>query len=184
MNNPTSLPGPVSAGILIVALLIAFFSAAATAADRYQVEILVFRQNQPDGGEQWPVEPGFPDLQDSVAFDGDSKQISPLGADTLQLAGIREKLAGDGARRPVFHAAWEQSIISGKTSPQVHIVSPDGSMDGVVRVDRGRYLHLYLDLTSDGVRMQEKRRMRSKKIHHIDHPRMGVITLVTPVEKS
>ncbi|WP_455197943.1 CsiV family protein [Kaarinaea lacus] len=34
----------------------------------------------------------------------------------------------------------------------------------------------------DGFQLEESRRMRSKKIHYLDHPFFGVVVLVTPVE--
>ena len=36
--------------------------------------------------------------------------------------------------------------------------------------------------TIRGFRLEESRRMRSKKIHYLDHPFFGVVVLVTPVE--
>jgi len=69
-------------------------------------------------------------------------------------------------------------------------------VEGTVRVAVERYLHLYLDLKlvdttltlnadfSDydlpEFRLNQHRRMRSKELHYFDHPKFGVIALITP----
>lgn len=75
-------------------------------------------------------------------------------------------------------------------------------LDGVVKVELGRYLHIYFDLKyqrnlapEQGVidssknykdikfyPVQTHRRMRSKEIHYIDHPLIGILVLATPFE--
>jgi hypothetical protein len=83
--------------------------------------------------------------------------------------------------------------------------SPDRAyVDGLVRVTVERYLHLDLDLrlhlpdsalpaaSEDyedneaygvpDIRLRQQRRMRSKELHYFDHPRFGVIALITPYE--
>jgi hypothetical protein len=71
-------------------------------------------------------------------------------------------------------------------------------VDGLVRVSVERYLHLDLNLrlhlratTTEAtsleygvpeIRLRQRRRMRSKELHYFDHPRFGVIALITPYE--
>ncbi|MDH5517666.1 MAG: peptidoglycan binding protein CsiV [Gammaproteobacteria bacterium] len=77
-------------------------------------------------------------------------------------------------------------------------------LDGVVKVELGRYLHIYFDLKyqrnlteKHGVLnagsintykelkyypIQNHRRMRSKEVHYIDHPLVGIVVLATPFE--
>ena len=88
---------------------------------------------------------------------------------------------------------------AGKTFPE---------LEGTVRVSGKRYLHVHLDLllrrpappnlrsdTQTGnayantyahryqaYRMTDHRRMRSERLHYIDHPLMGVLILATPYE--
>ena len=88
---------------------------------------------------------------------------------------------------------------AGKTFPE---------LEGTVRVSGKRYLHVHLDLllqrlappnlTSDkqtgdanatayapryqAYRMVDHRRMRSERLHYIDHPLLGVLILATPYE--
>lgn len=76
-------------------------------------------------------------------------------------------------------------------------------VDGWVKVVLGRYLHVYTDLayrkpvmlehtdpvtqqvtrTPDlyTIRVQEKRRMRSRELHYLDHPLLGMLVKITPV---
>lgn len=69
-------------------------------------------------------------------------------------------------------------------------------VDGTVTVSLSRYLHLAADLVfraplrEDGAEpgvaylqsfaMDQRRRMRSREIHYLDHPRFGVIAMITP----
>jgi hypothetical protein len=55
-----------------------------------------------------------------------------------------------------------------------------------VALARGRYLHLTLDLalqpagSSERYILRQTRRMRSTERHYIDHPKFGVIAVITP----
>jgi hypothetical protein len=76
---------------------------------------------------------------------------------------------------------------------------------GTINVSRNRYLHLDADLVFEpapvkqaatslfsifkpeepqvkGYRMQQSRRIRSGEVHYFDHPRFGLIALLTPIE--
>lgn len=77
-------------------------------------------------------------------------------------------------------------------------------LDGWVKIVLGRYLHIYTDLVlrkpvpvepgeSAGaslgqqrrlmeVHMRQQRRMRSRELHYLDHPLLGVLVKVTPLE--
>ena len=77
-------------------------------------------------------------------------------------------------------------------------------LDGVIKVELGRYLHIFFDLkykrdlapvqgvinaTSSSTYkeikyypVQTQRRMRSKEIHYIDHPLIGILVLATRFE--
>lgn len=76
------------------------------------------------------------------------------------------------------------------------------SIKGIIRVTLGRYLHIYTDLiykrpntsyspaltSSQNGEFREfsiksHRRMRSRELHYIDHPLIGILVMVLPVEK-
>jgi len=75
-------------------------------------------------------------------------------------------------------------------------------LDGTVKVVLGHYLHVYTDLAfrmpvatqtvqGEGLspsgnaiyeyRVQDHRRMRSRELHYLDHPLLGVLVRITPV---
>jgi hypothetical protein len=76
-------------------------------------------------------------------------------------------------------------------------------LDGTVTIVLGRYLHVYTDLvfrqpistptsveegTSENstalidFQIKNRRRMRSRELHYLDHPRLGVLVQITPLE--
>jgi len=65
---------------------------------------------------------------------------------------------------------------------------------GTLKISRGQYLHFNIDLAyhhkgarpedNKIYRMQEIRRMRSKKVHLLDHPMFAVIVYFTPLKGS
>lgn len=71
------------------------------------------------------------------------------------------------------------------------------TIDGTIVVSLKRFLHLkadlaYINIDGDSFfseeeipvvfRMTESRRMRSKKVHYFDHPKFGMLALITPYE--
>jgi hypothetical protein len=77
------------------------------------------------------------------------------------------------------HVAWRQ-VPGGRNSQTWRWVA-SGRLEGLVRVTRGRYLHLDADLVladagSDTPhRIQLSRRFRSDELHYIDHPKVGIL---------
>ncbi len=72
-------------------------------------------------------------------------------------------------------------------------------LDGTITVVLGRYLHVYTDLVyrrpyvTDSLPRQRAlaefavkthRKMRSKELHYLDHPLLGILVTIRPVEKS
>lgn len=61
-------------------------------------------------------------------------------------------------------------------------------LDGTVSLARSRFLHLTVDLiyvdphTGVPVQLKESRRMRSNELHYLDHPRLGMLVQVTPLD--
>ncbi len=113
--------------------------------------------------------------------------LLPPGASASGLAGAGSDggLAGEGFSAGARAPAW---------------------LEGTLTVSVNRYLHLEADLLYDSgaprrpgglfgifsafapepaphrFRLQQKRRMRSGELHYFDHPRFGLIALVTPFE--
>jgi len=87
---------------------------------------------------------------------------------------------------------------------QNKVTTDDAILDGLIKVELGRYLHIHFDLKyqrdlapGQGILnanlintykqlkyypVQTHRRMRSKEVHYIDHPLIGILVLATPFE--
>ena len=189
-------------------LLLSLCTAESFAAGRwYQVELIVFQQHgatserfyQTAHRIVWPrrlVElSGYASLQALQANPVSYRKIR--SADwTLHWSERQLKRAGYA---PILHVSWLQQVGKNRVSNAVHIYTTDGQGDyplnGYVRIQRGNYLHLLVDLEytrditdSDSgafrsvvYRLQEKRRIKLNEIHYLDHPRFGVIAEVRPV---
>ncbi len=179
---------------ILLTLLVALLWQGPAQADRlYRVEMLVFANLDPQAfaGEYWPVDPGEPDLTDAPP-------LSELNTAPTRLDGIAHRLDASGRYRTLFHRAWIQS-------PGAHSLpldGDDGGLMGRVRISRGRFLHVDLDLRLTGprpegwiigadqapageggfpFRMQAHRKMRPGRLHYIDHPLFGVVMRIDRV---
>lgn len=165
--------------------------------DLYTVEVVLFKQKIPAYGEEaWP--------QDLPAIDFTNARL-PIPNDGMPLSANEELaksdygLTSEASRltrqgyEVLYHNAWlEQFSPYSKTT--LMLVDPFGAFEGTVRIERQRFLHVYPEVnlyTAAGaeqpgsvIRMMESRRMRSKEIHYIDHPVMGMLVLFRPVKAA
>ena len=123
-----------------------------------------------------------------------------LAPGTLHLQAEAQTLKRSAGYHLLRHLAWRQSVVDRKHAQDIELPAASNDtpvrVEGTVRVAVERYLHLYLDLKlvdttltlnadfSDydlpEFRMTQHRRMRSKELHYFDHPKFGVIALITP----
>ncbi|HHJ15373.1 MAG TPA: hypothetical protein ENJ80_01610 [Gammaproteobacteria bacterium] len=157
---------------------------------------------------EWFADPYLDEEQDPAAAEaakpGSITAIDWLPESAYRLVAERNALGRSSQYRPLAYFAWRQSVLDRNQAQPVDLSSEthkkNGAyVDGTVRVAVERYLHLYLDLKLHipinneqlelmeydipEFRLAEHRRMRSKEIHYFDHPRFGVIALITPYEK-
>lgn len=114
----------------------------------YDVEILVFANNNPDDqGEQWPANPGIPDLSGSAEL-GAPDGPTQLGPASFRLRADDAALKRSGRYQPILHMAWRQAAEPLDAGHGVHIHGPGNSdtVNGTVKLSEGRYLHLDIDL--------------------------------------
>ncbi|MCB1762477.1 MAG: peptidoglycan binding protein CsiV [Gammaproteobacteria bacterium] len=159
----------------------------------YTVELVLFTRAISPGasGEYWPPLIDEPERERT-------QTATPSGS--RQLAGAREALERAGGLTPVIHTAWRQPVSGRTTARGVYIRSERETapgvalVEGLVKISIGRYLHVDLDLVMhrapegsaalpgryQSYRFEEHRRMRSKEVHYIDHPLMGMLILITP----
>ena len=138
-----------------------------------------------------------------------SEQADPIDK-VNWLAGGEYKLLDEAAAlrrssgfRPLAHIAWRQVAADRNLAKPIRLPASEKTktgayIDGKVKLSLGRYLHLDLNLQFHEVlgtdlfeqpefdipeiRLEEKRRMRSRKLHYFDHPRFGVLAIITPYE--
>ena len=119
----------------------------------------------------------------------------------------RIRLEKSGQYRILHHAAWQQPVSSpdealpvrltnGKTLAQASSEAP--ALDGSVRLSREQFLQLDLELlyhypasapdgdpaASDGLLLQLNRKLRPGDLNYLDHPVIGILAQVTPVEEE
>ena len=110
--------------------------------------------------------------------------------------------------RPLFHQRWTQRV-PGRSNPlpiRLDLPNESARLQGTINVTVARYLHLNINLwyradpmaeaprlfSDDGssqpaasdpsyMYIQASRRMRSKEMHYIDHPTVGIIAYIDPV---
>jgi hypothetical protein len=141
-------------------------------SDVYDFEIVVFERPGDDDGEAMPASPGEPDPAaavgrlDALAIGG--RSLGPVAYTLRQKGMIVHE-----------HLAWRQ-VPRGRDSEAWYWIG-GGRMAGLIRVTRGRYLHLETDLllrdanSSRPYRVRLYRRMRSGELHYVDHPKLGIL---------
>ena len=169
-----------------LALLLCLGMHAATAADLYDVEIIVFSHAiDTDQGESWDS-PG--DAAGQAGGYAAGGRFTELSSGQFRLKPVSNTLRQGGSYQVLLHRAWRQAPSPSAAYP---VRSSTVGVEGSIRLTRGRYLHLDVDLllrnvTGSGYmnvhRLTEKRRMRSKELHYFDHPRFGMLAQITPYQ--
>jgi hypothetical protein len=190
----------------VIALgLVASASAQQTGLTSYDVELVIFRTLATKATpEDWRLEAGTagqhlattdedaPDSEQPIEPPPSAplETFPPLPASKFKLTAIADTLRRSRNYQPLAHFGWTQPGFPRGESRYLSIdgLVPAGTgLGGQIALARGRYLHLTLELTYDspddgGQRMvlKQTRRMRSNERHYIDHPKFGVIALITP----
>lgn len=176
---------------------------AASGLQSYDVELVIFRTLSSSATpEQWSLEAAaaghrlaIPDDEPSP-FAGTAPApaatagFPALPAAKFKLTAIEETLRRSRNFQPLAHIGWTQPGYPRDAAKFLSINSMVPSASGLVgqvALSRGRYLHLTLDLVYDAASeggqryvLRQTRRMRSNERHYIDHPRFGVIAVITP----
>jgi hypothetical protein len=157
-------------------------SSYAHAQQWYHVELIVFEQLNTYTDEAWP-ETSF-DISEPLSPSVSGERIHPAKNSTLIQTATRLNNSRD--YQVLYHKSWQQPIMTKSNSQGVNIKSADGSVSGSVRFFKSTYLHAALDLQlmqgAQSPRLIESRRIRSKKLYFYDHPKMGALLQITPIE--
>lgn len=142
-------------------------------APAYSVEIVVFRH----GGDAGALDAGAP----RPLITGDD--VVPVSAPSRKLGGAAAGLNRNGLR-VIGQASWRQEPTAWNSRRGVSTARLGISgVNGKVIFERGRYLHLGVDLVvEDGgrrYRIEEVRQVKTDEIQYFDHPAIGVIAVVS-----
>ena len=114
-----------------------------------------------------------------------------------QLGLTREKnaIARAAGLHLVWHGAWIQPVPDRDRDPNLPMLLQVGEqlgdvyqVEGFVGVTRGRFLHfdvglwLHDPVTGGYVSLEESRRLRSGELNYFDHPRLGMLVRIDPLE--
>ncbi|GAB4264272.1 MAG: hypothetical protein Kow0065_15000 [Methylomicrobium sp.] len=155
---------------------------AASADARFQIELIVFAQ-------EMPTTELFEQTRSEIQWPSrvvDHTALLSVESQALQLASVLTTMSRYPAYRPIAHFAWIQSIAANSAGDAVRIQDAGKVLDGFVRVERGDYLTLSLDLEYQPdperfFRLNEARRIKFDEDHYFDHPKFGVIAKIHPL---
>lgn len=135
------------------------------------------------------------DTADLMPDPGDPSLLLPVGfagpAMPLVLEGVARRLDTRGYRL-LWHHAWVQTPVDGR-GPDLATLGAFGrgatapGLTGNISLTAGRFLHLGMDLelrSEFGLEavLHQQRRIRPRTDQYFDHPHIGVVAVVTPVE--
>ncbi len=127
----------------------------------------------------------------------------PLPAGERRLGNLWTAFRNSRNYRPLYHVAWRQQVVDPEKAQAIYLqLSPESGeagpmnpprLEGILKIGVKRYLHMEADLllrlpvtADDGddyfmgpavrsYRLHTTRRMRSGKLHYLDHPVLGVL---------
>ncbi len=149
---------------LCLAMLLSL-PAIAQAADRwYQVEVIVFQNLQPESNEDWPLTPGYPDIDSAIELndtpdmgmdvldageqamlredggDGDGTTallaFAELKPEQLTLQPLYRRLQRSAGYRPLLYRAWRQPGLGRTRAKAVHLMARDTPESDALRRPR------------------------------------------------
>jgi hypothetical protein len=121
--------------------------------------------------------------------------LLPEGFSVPKLPLILEAVArrlNTGGYRLLWHQAWIQPPLA-REGPHLVLLAALGQgpatpgLEGTMSLVAGRFLHLGVDLTLSSAsgleaELRQRRRLRPRVQQYFDHPRIGIVAVVTPVE--
>jgi len=110
---------------------------------------------------------------------------------------ITRLLEQDGSYRVLAHQHWQLTIDAKTIAKPVQVVAVNpAELEGMVRFFMSRHLHLDVNLlfrqratgsdTGEHLvyRLSEQRKLKSQETHYFDHPKLGVLVRVMPLERD
>ena len=185
----------------VITLILFAFSTNSYAQQWYHVELIVFEQLDTRTDEQWPEM----SLNKAVKLTPrtSSNVIQPAANESL--LNHSSRLNRSSRYRVHYHQAWQQPIMKKNRAQSVGVNSDNNMIEGSIRLYKSTYLHAAVDLwlnentspvtnwsdvSPDGdsinlprnPNLKESRRIRSNKLYLFDHPKLGAVLKLTPIE--
>jgi len=163
-------------GMLAMLLLGSAAAIPQQAANRYTVEIVVFR----NGGQGAALDAGA-----TSATGGDDVEATVVA--TRKLGTAASRLRAAGGMRVLAHTAWTQTpagLNSRRGVSAANLGIAGAGISGKVMLLRGSYLNLGIDLVIDDggrrYRISEIRNnIKADQIQYFDNPAIGVLAVVS-----
>jgi hypothetical protein len=189
--------------VIVPAVMVPASAQQAAPLQSYDVELIIFRTLATSGSaEQWSLEAAEATQRLAIPEDEPTPFATPapavpvtttafpaLPSARFKLTALEDTLRRSRNYQPLAHFGWTQPGYPRNAAqfiPISSLVPASTGLLGQIALSRGRYLHLTLDMVyvpeGSGERyvLRQTRRMRSNERHYIDHPKFGVIALVTP----
>ena len=157
--------------IVVSALLIV--SASLVSAKEYQIEAIVFANNQP--------QTAYESTQYQTIAELESEAETWFLEPSMLLEEL-EALEGAENYRVLAHLSWGQEALPSSEAAIYQITEPEFA--GWIKVYAGHLLFANLDIDFNGYRMNEKRRLKLNEKHFFDHPKFGVLLRVSRLEQE
>lgn len=157
-------------------------AAVVFAEDRFQIELVVF-------GQDMPTTELFTQTRSEIEWPNRVVNVTSLGQidpEQKSLAQVYDTLSRYSVYQPLGHFAWIQTIAANAAGDAVRIQGTGNVLNGYVRLERGDYLTVTVDLEYQPdperyFRMNEVRSIKFNEDHYFDHPKFGVIAKVKPL---
>jgi len=155
----------------------------------YEIEVVVFENRLPEliGDEMLAKDAEARVKKIAIA-------VTPEAAisESYLYPTISNLLTQDGRYRVIAHQHWQQTIDAKTVAKPVLVVATNpAELEGTIRFFMSRHLHLdvdllYRDVTTESgniiYRINEQRKVKSQETHYFDHPRLGVLIRVMPLD--
>lgn len=164
-------------------------AASAEKESTYEIEVVVFESRLPEliGDEMLARDPEARVKKLETAVTPEAAVSEPYLHPT-----ISSLLEQDGHYRVLAHQHWQQTIDAKTVAKPVRVTATNPTeLEGTIRFFMSRHLHLDVDLlfrdisTGSGnvvYRLSEQRKLKSQETHYFDHPRLGVLVRVMPLD--
>lgn len=191
-NSRVNRRAPAMPTRLLLALILAAACSLAGAepgefTNPYDIEVVIFERGAstderwPEVSEPPPTELAVGDLT-APGMEGDKAVIQPT---ETQLFGPTAYSLRQKGAIVHFHQRWRQDLDEQGQGAWYKV--GDENLDGVLRINLGRFLHVETDLLlrrneQPDIRVKLRRRMRSGELHYVDHPLVGLLIQADRVE--